>query len=342
MRRLLVTRHGRPEDMILAEAASPVAGPGEVTVGVHAAGVNFPDLLTIAGTYQNLPPLPFSPGKEVAGEILAVGDGVSGLAVGDRVMVQLENGGYAEEVAVDARCCWRIPPDLPMVKAAALGLAHVTAWFGLVDRAAFRPGDTVLVTGASGGCGTAALQIARALGGRPIALVGSPEKADFLRSLGFAEVIVGDGGDLRDRLRVEVAALTDGRGVDIVFDPVGGEVLDAALRALAWSGRAVICGFAGGGPTAIRSNYLLIKHISVHGLHASDYRDFQPERFADAIRRIVALARDGRLDPVVSAVHRFDDHVAALARLAERRALGKVVLVTDRGRSEFEANVTGR
>ena len=339
MRRLLVTRHGRPEDMVVADAPSPIPAAGQVAIGVHAAGVNFPDLLTIAGTYQNLPPLPFSPGKEVAGEILAVGAGVEGLSVGDRVMVQLENGGFAEEVVADARVCWRIPPDLTMVKAAALGLAYVTAWFGLVDRGALRPGDTVLVTGASGGCGTAALQITRALGGRAIGFVGSEAKADFVRSLGFSDVIVGEGDDLRDRLRAEVHALTDGRGVDIVFDPVGGGVLDAALRALAWAGRAVICGFAGGGPTTIRSNYLLIKHISVHGLHVSDYRDFQPERFADAIRRILDLTRDGRLDPPVSAIHDFDDHAAALAHLSERRALGKVVLVTDRGRATQGAAV---
>jgi len=332
MRRLLVTRHGSPQDMVLAEAPSPEPGAGEVVVGVHAAGVNFPDLLTVAGTYQNLPPLPFSPGKEVAGEILALGPGVEGFAIGDRVIAQLENGGYAEEVAVEAQRCWPLPAGIAMTEAAGLGLTYVTAWFGIVDRGGFRPGDVVLVSGAAGGCGTAALQITEALGGHAIGLVGSPEKADFLRSLGVRDVIVGDGPDLRDRLKKEVSAMTGGHGADIVFDPVGGDVLDAGLRALAWAGRAVVVGFAGGGPTLIRSNYLLIKHISVHGLHVSDYRDFQPAVFADAVRRILDLAGRGRLRPPIHAVHDLGDPGPALAHLSERRALGKVVLITERGR----------
>lgn len=333
MRRILVTRHGAPTDMAIVDGPSPRPGLGEVLVGVHAIGLNFPDLLVISGKYQTIPPFPYAPGKEVAGEVLAVGEGVTRFQPGDRVMVQLEHGGYAEEVVAPAEHCFLMPPGLSMAKAAAMGIIYITSWFGVVVRGAMQPGETVLVTGAAGGCGIAAIQIAKALGGKAIGVVSSEEKAAFVRAQGADGVIVTGDRDMKDALRDELFALNNGYGADIVFDPVGGELFDAALRCLAWSGRAVICGFAGGKPNLIRSNYLLIKHISVLGLHASDYRDFRPDILAEAMKRMFTLVEMGRLDPPVSGLFAFEDYVAALDEIAGRRVMGKVVLQTARGKA---------
>lgn len=334
MRSIVVTEHGRPADMSIVDGPSPHPGLGEVRVGVHAIGLNFPDLLQIAGTYQTIPPRPFSPGKEVAGEVLSVGAGVKRVKPGDRVMVQLEHGGYAEEVVASQENCFVMPPGLSMTKAAAMGIVYITAWFGIVDRGQFRVGDTVLITGAAGGCGTAAVQIVKALGGRAIGVVSTPQKAAFVRAQGADGVVVIDGRDMKDALREETHILNGGRGADIVFDPVGGDIFDAALRSLARAGRAVVCGFAGGKPNLIRSNYLLIKHISVSGLHASDYRDFHPQILDEAMQRMFALVNMGRLDPPVSRVAAFENFAEALDDIALRRALGKIVLVTERGQEE--------
>lgn len=335
MRRILVTRHGRPQDMSIVDGPSPKPAPGEVLVGVHAIGLNFPDLLVISGKYQTIPPFPYAPGKEVAGRVLAVGAGVERFKTGDRVMAQIENGGYAEEIVAPERHCFAMPAGLSMTKAAAMGLAYSTSWFGVVVRGQFQPGETVLVTGAAGGCGIAAVQIARALGGRVVGVVSSQAKAEFILSQGADHAIVAGGRDMRETLRAEVHALNGGRGADIVFDPVGGDLFDAALRALGWNGRAVVCGFAGGGPNLVRSNYLLIKQISVSGLHASDYRDYRPEMLQDAMTRLFALVELGRLDPPVAAVYPFEDYAAALDEIASRRVMGKVVLET--GRTDCEA-----
>lgn len=332
MRSIVVTRHGAPEDMAIADGVPLQPGVGEVRVAVHAIGLNFPDLLVISGKYQIIPPLPFSPGKEVAGEVLSVGAGVTRVKPGDRVMVQIEYGGYAEEVVARQENCFVMPPGLSMRKAAAMGIVYITAWFGTVDRGRFQAGETVLVTGAGGGCGIAAIQIVKALGGRAIGVVSTQEKADFVLGQGADGVIVTGSRDMKDALRDEVYGLNNGRGADIVFDPVGGDIFDAALRALAWSGRAIICGFAGGRPNMIRSNYLLIKHISVSGLHASDYRDFHPEVLNDAVERMFTLVEMGRLDPPISGAYAFEDYVLALKEISARRVHGKVVLVTNQGK----------
>lgn len=331
MRRIVVTRHGLPQDMEIVEAPTPTPGPGEALIEVHAIGLNFPDLLVISGGYQTIPPLPFAPGKEVAGVVKALGPGTRALKLGDRVMAQIENGGYAEEVVAPEVHCFKLPQGLSMVKAASMGLAYSTAWFGLVDRARLQVGETALVTGAAGGCGVAAAQIAKALGCKVIGVVSTQDKADFIRAQGADCAVVAGERDLRDALKAEVAAANDGRGADVLFDPVGGAMFEAGLRALGWSGRAVIVGFAGGGPNQIRSNYLLIKHISVHGLHASDYRDFKPHLLQEAMEKMFALVAMGRLDPPVSAVHAFEDYAAALDLIASRRVVGKAALVTRAG-----------
>lgn len=336
MKAITVDAYGPPEVAWLGEWPEPVPGAGEVRVDVHAMGVNFPDVLTIAGRYQNLPGLPFVPGKEAAGRVCAVGARVHRWRPGDRVMVQLECGAFAESIAVAAEHCFAMPSGLSMIDAAALGLTYQTAWFALFDRAGLRPGESVLVTGAAGGVGSAAVQLAKAAGCRVLAAVSSDDKAHFVRALGADGIVDTRGGHLRETIRQQVHAQNDGGGVDVVVESVGGDVFGGSLRALAWAGRLVVVGFAGGDIPSLRANYLLIKHISVSGLHWSDYRDRFPERMRDAQAAIFRFWRAGRLDPPVTGVLPLADASQALATLAERRVLGKLVLETDRGRAERE------
>lgn len=337
MRRILITRHGRPHDMSIADCAAPTPGANEVKIATHAIGLNYPDLLVIAGTYQNIPPLPYSPGKEAAGVVLEVGPGVERVKPGDRVMIQVENGAYAEQIIAREQHCVVLPNTVAMQTAAGLGLVYTTAWFGLIDRGRFKPAETVLISGAAGGCGIAAVQITKALGGKAIALVSTAEKAEFVKRNGADAAIVVSADDTADDLRDRVRDANDGRGVDVFFDPVGGDVFDAGLRCLAWDGRAVVVGFTSGRPNLVRSNYLLIKHITVSGLHASDYRDCQPELMRDANERLLRLVEQGKLAPPISATYPFDQFAEALQEIAERRVQGKLVLLTDLGRQQSES-----
>ena len=331
MKALVVDSFGPPDMAQMRDWPAPTPGAGEVRVEVHAMGINFPDLLTVAGRYQNQPQPPFVPGKEAAGCVVEIGAGVRHLAVGDRVMLQLECGAFAEEVVVVEEHCFRIPDSLPMVKAAAMGLTYQTAWFGLFDRASLQPGETVFVTGAAGGVGVAAVQLAKAAGCRVLAGVSSREKADFVLGIGADAVVRTDGADLKDGVRQQVHEQNHGRGADVIIETVGGELFEACLRALAWSGRLVVVGFAGGTIPSVKANYVLIKHICVTGLHWSDYLYHYPERVRDAQARIFGFWREGRLDPPVSEIFPLARAAQALHAMAARRALGKLVLETDRG-----------
>jgi len=261
------------------EVPDPVPAPGEVVIAVRNADVNYPDILVIEGRYQVRPPLPFSPGKAGAGVVETVGAGVSGLRPGDRVSFQVEYGAYAEKAVVPACNCRAMPDDISFENATARGLVYQTACFGLVDHARMQPADSVLVLGASGGVGMASIQLARALGaGVVIGATRGTQKSAAIRRFGADHVLDLSGDNLRDELRDTVRDLTGGSGVDIVIDPVGGEATAAALRALAWSGRMIIAGFASGNIPVIGAGYLLVKNITVSGLHWSDYRERDPER----------------------------------------------------------------
>jgi NADPH2:quinone reductase len=309
------------------EVPDPVPGSGEVVVDVVAAEANYPDLLVVEGKYQIKPPLPFAPGKAAAGRIAAVGPGVSGLAIGDRVAVQVEYGAYAEKVVANAQSCFRMPDGMPFETGAALGLVYQTAWFALKDRARFEPGHSVLVLGASGGIGMASVQLAKALGARTvIGGVLGPANAEIATRAGADHVIELGDPDLRDTLRQKVARLTDGAGADIVIDPVGGDAHAAAIRALAWCGRLVVIGFASGTIPTIKSNYLLVKNIEVSGLQWSDYRERQPERVRGAQREIFDLYSQGKLAPVISRTVPLSDFAVALGLLRDGHAQGKIIL----------------
>jgi NADPH2:quinone reductase len=333
MKAVVVERFGPPEALAFREWPEPRPRTGEVLVEVHAAGLNFPDVLVAAGKYQTLPPLPFVPGKELVGVVTAAGDGVSDFSPGDRVLCQLENGAFAETVAVPAVDCCLVPDDLPAEKAAAMGLTYQTAWFGLFERAHLKAGETVLVTGAGGGVGTAAMQIAMAHGCRVLAGLGSMEKRDFALGLGADAVIDMSGGDLHESVRRQVHAATDGHGADVVIENVGGAVFGACLRALAWDGRLVVVGFTSGEIPSLKANYLLIKHITVAGLHWSDYREKTPLVVRRVQEELFGLAREGRIDPPVSAVLPMESAAAGMERILQRKVRGKVVLVTRQGRA---------
>jgi NADPH:quinone reductase len=288
--------------------------------------VNFPDLLVVQGTYQNLPPAPFVPGKDLAGTVAAVGANVSSLQPGERVMGQIEYGAFAERAVVPLRNCYRMPDDMTFIDGAAMGLVYLTAHFALVERGDLRAGETVLVNGAAGGVGLATVQLAKALGAIVVASVSSEEKAALAHAAGADHVVRTDVPELRDGFRKQVFAAVGRGGADLIVDPVGGDVFDASLRAIAWCGRIVTVGYASGRVPEMKVGLLLVKNISVIGLQVSDYRDRAPEKMRRAQAELLAHYEAGRLKPHVMRAYPLEAFREALAVVAERRVLGKVVL----------------
>lgn len=331
MKAVCVREFGPIEAAEFTDVSDPVPGPGEVVVAVEAAEVNFPDIMIMEGKYQVKPPLPFSPGKAAAGIVETVGDGVTSPKPGDRVAVQVEYGAYAEKLKAPAATCYPMPNGMSFADAAALGLVYQTAHFALVDRAALSAGDSVLVLGASGGVGAASVQLAKALGaGLVIGGVRGGDNAALAKAAGADHTVELGMEGLRDGLRDAVRELTDGRGVDIVVDPVGGDANAAALRAVAWRGRMVIIGFASGEIPTLRSNYLLIKNIAVSGLSWSNYRDRETAWVARVQEEIYGFWSAGKLPPLIGRTLPLAKFADALALLKEGRARGKIILTVDR------------
>lgn len=334
LRAVRVHGFGAPDALTLDEGAVPTPGAGEVRIAVAAAGLNFPDLLVAAGTYQALPELPFTLGMEAAGVVSAVGEGISGLSVGDRVLALVPHGAFADWLVVAADRVFPVPGSMPLTVAAGFGLAFATAFFGLARRADLRAGDTVLVTGVSGGVGAAAAAIAAARGARVIGAT---------RDAATAASIVGETVDAfvssdPARLRSEVLTATDGRGADIVFDVVGGEVLAQALRCVAWEGRAVVVGFASGGQPAIKPGHLLVKNIAVAGLQITDYLDRMPGRVREALCELGEEYADGRLRVPSVRTYPLEAARTALEDLREGRIAGKAVLLMSGSDDERSTN----
>lgn len=329
MRAHRVWEHGAPSTMKIDDLPDLVAGPGEIVVDVKANGINFPDLLTITGQYQLLPPRPFIPGKDLAGIVRAVGPGVTGFAPGERVMAQLEYGAFAEQAVVSAKKAYKIPDGMPFEAAAAVGLVYQTAHFALVERGGLKAGDYVLVGGSAGGVGLAAVQIAKGLGARVLAGVRNEQEAAILREEGVHAIIDLSAPDLRESLRQQVAAATGGHGADVVIDPLGDVFFAAALRAMAWCGRLIVIGFAAGEIPSLKVNYLLLKNITVSGLQWSDYRDRTPERVADVWADIFRLWREGAVRPRIQQVFPFEHLPAALELVSQGKVQGKVAVSVD-------------
>jgi len=327
MRAVVVEEFAPFDEVSVGDLPDPVPGKGEVVIDVKAAELNYPDILVIAGQYQIKPQRPFSPGKAAAGVISALGEGVTGFSIGDRVSVQVEYGAYAQKLRAPATSVFRMPSEVGFIKGAALGLVYQTAHFALVERARMQTGDAVLVLGASGGIGVASVQLAKAFGASTIiAGVLGEENAAVARKCGADVVVDLSIADLRDGLRDAVRAATGGRGADVVIDPVGGAANGAALRAMAWRGRMVIIGFAAGEIPIIKANYLLVKNIEVSGLQWSDYRDRDPEWVRRVQDEIFALHVAGKVDPFVSRTFPLSDFREPLALLRDGRAQGKLIL----------------
>lgn len=326
MRAVVMRAFGAPETAAIVDLPNPLARPDELVVEMHAAGVNYPDLLVVEGRYQHKPPLPFTPGKELAGVVVAAGDEVTSFVPRDRVMVQVEHGAFAQYVVARPTQCFELPDEMPFDAAAAMGLVYQTAWFALHDRARFQPGETVLVNGATGGVGLAAVQLVKALGGIALAGVTTASKAGAAVEAGADHVIDLAAGDLRNSLRDQVHAVTGGQGVDVCIDMLGGDPFEAALRALAWCGRMVVVGFAAGRIPEIKANYLLVKNIEVSGLQWSDFRDRTPKRMAAAQAGIFRLYREGKLKPAIMARLPLERAAEALAMIRDRKVIGKIVL----------------
>ena len=327
MKALIVKEHGPLESLLLEETTDPVAGPGEVLVDVHAASVNFPDLLVIGGTYQMLPKRPFSPGKDMAGVVAAVGAGVTTCKPGDRVAAQNEYGAYAQKCVVNQQTCYPMPDAMSYADAAAMGIAYPTAHFALVERGQYQPGETVLINGAAGGVGVATIQVAKALGATVVASVSSEAKAKLAKAMGADHVVRTDVPNLRDAFRDQVLAAVGKRGIDIVVDPVGGDVFDASLRVIAWCGRVIVVGFAAGRIPEVKAGHLLVKNIAVIGLQYSSYRDREPQKVQQVQRELFAWYQAGRIKPHVMAEYAMQDYQLALATVRDGKVAGKVVIL---------------
>lgn len=327
MRGAFVRQFGGPETLSIEAAPDPVPGPDEVIVDIQAVAANFVDLLVIGGKYQFLPPLPFIPGKLPAGTIAGLGQNVRDCKVGDRVLTFAEQGGYATKVSVPVKDCIRLPAAMSFREAAAMALAYDTAWFAICERARAKPDEVLLVLGASGGVGLAAVQLGKAYGMRVLAGISNPAKRDLVIEAGADATIDLSAPDLHDGLRQQVYAQTDDRGADVVLDPIGGDFFDAAVRAVAWRGRLVVIGFAAGRIPTLKMNYVLLKNIEVSGLQVSDYRKRTPDLMRHCYSEIFRLYEAGKLHAPPTTTFALDDAKDALRMLRDRQAAGRIVLL---------------
>ncbi|MCI0430991.1 MAG: NADPH:quinone oxidoreductase family protein [Rhodospirillales bacterium] len=325
MRAVICRALGGPEGLALDELPAPATGPGQVMIDVHAAGVNFADILMVAGQYQEKPPLPFVPGLEVAGTVRAIGPGVKRLTPRQRVMAVLDHGGFAEQAVAPESDVFPIPDTMDFVTAAGFPIAYGTAYGALRWRADIRAGELLLVTGAAGGVGLSAVEVGKALGATVIAGASGVDKLALAAARGADHVVDYRVEDLRARLK-EIAQRLGKSGIEIAFDPVGGDIFDALLRALAWGGRVVVIGFAGGRVQQIPANLLLVKNASALGFWWGSYRRHAPELLSPAFAELIGWWSQGLLKPHVSHRLPLGEAAEALKSLKERRATGKVVL----------------
>ncbi len=308
------------------EIEPPQPESNQVLIESVAAALNFPDLLQIRGKYQIVPATPFVPGKEAAGVVIAVGTDVEHIQPGNRVLVEVDYGAFAEQVTADAQRTFLLPDEIEMPTAVAMGLVYQTAYIALTERAALRAGETVLVTGASGGIGLASVQLAKAFGATVLAATSDPTKFDAVRYAGADHVIDLSMAPLNDKLRDQVYAVTGGKGVNVVLDVVGGQTFDASLRSLAFGGRIVVLGFTSAEIPNIKSNYLLLKNIAAVGMTINGYFAKQPEIVNAAQVEIINLWRRGKIRPNIHAELSLHEFANAFEMLENREVVGKVVL----------------
>ena len=322
MKAVLCKAFGPADTLVVEEIDSPEIKKNEVLLDVHAAGINFPDTLIIEGKYQFKPPFPFSPGGEAAGVISAVGEKVSHLKVGDRVMALTGWGSCAEQVAVPAYNILPMPDAMDFATAAAFSMTYGTAIHALKQRGALQAGETLLVLGASGGVGLAAVEIGKAMGARVIAAANSAEKLEVARQAGADELINYQTEDVRERLK----ALTKGQGVDVIIDPVGGDLFETVFRSIAWNGRMLVIGFASGTIPSLPANLALLKGAAVIGVFWGSFAQRQPQDNVENFQQLFAWYAEGKLKPLVSQTFSLENTAQAIDTLAARKAVGKLVI----------------
>ncbi len=322
MRGLVCKEYGPPDSLVIEELDSPEPGEGQIRVDVHAAGVNFPDILVIAGQYQDKTPPPFVPGNEAAGIVSAIGPGVTRFAEGDRVIVMPRGGAFATECLAGEALSMPLPDAMSFEQGAGFSVTYGTSYHALKQSAELQAGETVLVLGAAGGVGITAVEIAKAMGATVIAAASTDEKLEFAKQAGADHTI----NYSRDPLKDTVKAMTDGKGVDVVYDPVGGELAEQAYRSLAWHGHYLVIGFAAGDIPKFPLNIALLKEASVIGVWWGTWAAKNPQLQVQNVLEMAAMMQDGKLRPRITEVYPLDDFKKAFAAITERRALGKVVL----------------
>ena len=322
MKALVCNEFGPTEHLSLEERPVPTPGKGEILVDIKAAGVNFPDVLTVQGKYQFKPELPFVPGVEVAGIVTAVGEGVTSRKVGDKVISTLQIGGFSEQCVASEHGSFGMGETMSFEQAAGFAITYGTSYYALKQQAKIQPGETLLVLGAAGGVGIATIQIAKAMGAKVIAAASSEEKLDFACEA---------GADLRinyseENLKDKVKELTGGKGADVIYDPVGGDFSEQAFRAIAWDGRFLVIGFASGPIPSIPLNLMLLKGASLVGVFWGSWAARFPMESRQNFDELIEMIDGGQFSPMVTEVYSLDDYKAAFASISERRAKGKVIL----------------
>jgi len=322
MKAIVCKSYGPPENLVLEDIDDPVASENEAIVKVYSASLNFPDGLQIQGKYQFQPPMPFTPGSEVGGIITSVGAGLQGFSVGDRVMATPGIGGLAEQVAVKADGLRKIPDSMDFKTAAGFAMIYTTSYYALKQRAQLKPDETLLVLGASGGVGLAAVELGKVMGARVIAAASSDEKLEFVNRLHPDALLNYSDGEFKERVK----DLTKGRGADVIYDPVGGDLFDQSCRCINWNGRLLVIGFASGRIPEYKANLALLKGASMVGVFLGRFRKEEPQEYENNFAELLQMYDEGKLKPIVTESFAMSDFVDAFNVFTERKVMGKVTL----------------
>ncbi len=330
MKAVLCKEHGLPEKLVIEDIEAPIAGKGELLIDVHAASVNFPDYLIIQNKYQFKPDLPFSPGGEVAGTVAALGEGVEHYKIGDKVIGLCGHNGFREQTNIAAMACVPMPQAMDFKTGAAIMMTYGTSYYALKQRAQLQPDETVLVMGASGGVGLAAIDLAKTMGAKVIAAASTQEKLKVCKQYGADETIIYPLGDMDKQqakaFTTQIKALSDAKGVDVVYDPVGDVYAEPALRAMAWKGRYLVIGFAAGEIPRVPLNLTLLKGCAIMGVFWGHFTMVEPKVSAQNMQELMEMEADGRIKPHISKVFPFAAAAQAIAHIGARKATGKVVV----------------
>lgn len=322
MKAVLCESYGPPENLVLADVEVPVAKANEAIVEVYAASLNFPDTLQIQGKYQFQPPMPFTPGSEVGGVVTEIGNELKGFSVGDRVMATPMIGGMAEYVSVPAAGLRKIPANMDFRTAAGFAMVYTTSFHALKQRARLKAGETLLVLGASGGVGLSAVELGKLMGARVIAAASSDEKLEFVKQLNPDDTINYGDGELKEKVK----ALTNDRGADVIYDPVGGDLFDQCTRCINWNGRLLVVGFTSGRIPEYKANLALLKGASMVGVFLGRFRKEEPEAYEENFRELLKMYSDGKIKPIITQSYPIENFVEAFNVFTQRKVMGKVTL----------------